>query len=167
MLNITILKRECNLDILTRFQFHGPWIYKLQLCDKQRIIHLTCCHVCSSFALTLHCLVLWPFTVLVALASRGLISFRENTLTTANSRSEAKTNRRHTDIQTSMALMYETRGSCDRDPVLWVVIVRTVSSLQPNTNNTNLWCISVFQLIRLIMWHLALQVYLELKTYFN
>jgi hypothetical protein len=38
-----------------------------------------------------------------------------------------KTKTRHIDIQTSMALMYETRGSWALTPVDCVVIVSTVS----------------------------------------
>ena len=41
--------------------------------------------------------------------------------------SEAKTNMRQTIIQTSIALMYETRGSEALAPALIVVVVSTVS----------------------------------------
>lgn len=41
---------------------------------------------------------------------------RAITLTNAYSSKPAKTKTRHADIQTSIALIYDTRGSCDRIP---------------------------------------------------
>lgn len=46
----------------------------------------------------------------------------------ANSSRDAKTKKRQVDIQTSMALMYDTRGSEDLEPVLCVVMVSTVKT---------------------------------------
>ncbi len=54
------------------------------------------------------------------------LSFRDNTLTMANSSRAAKTKSRHIDIQTSIALIYDTRGRFWRDPVVCVVMVRIV-----------------------------------------
>ena len=45
---------------------------------------------------------------------------RAITLTNAYSSKPAKTKTRHADIQTSIALIYETRGSCDRIPKYWM-----------------------------------------------
>ena len=42
--------------------------------------------------------------------------FRAITLTSAYSSRPAKTKTRHADIQTSMALIYDTRGNCERIP---------------------------------------------------
>ena len=42
--------------------------------------------------------------------------FRAMTLTSAYSSRPAKTKTRHADIQTSMALIYDTRGNCERIP---------------------------------------------------
>lgn len=50
------------------------------------------------------------------------------TLTYANSSNEANTKIKHTDIQTSMALTYDTFGNDSRAPALCVVMVRTVST---------------------------------------
>jgi hypothetical protein len=56
-----------------------------------------------------------------------LTPFLDITFTKANSTSAVKTNTRHVIIHTSMALIYETRGRFELAPVLWVVMVRTVS----------------------------------------
>lgn len=42
--------------------------------------------------------------------------FRAITLTSAYSSKPAKTKTRQADIQTSMALIYDTRGNCERIP---------------------------------------------------
>jgi len=56
----------------------------------------------------------------------GFMRRREITFTTAYSMRDAKTKVRQTIIQTSIALMYETRGSDSRALPLIVVVVRTV-----------------------------------------
>lgn len=57
----------------------------------------------------------------------GRAGLRARTLTSAYSMSDEKTNVRQTIIQTSIALMYETRGRDARAPLLIVVAVSTVS----------------------------------------
>ena len=54
---------------------------------------------------------------LLRIVTIRLTSFRLSTLTMANSRRAAKTNSRQEDIQTSMALMYDTRGRLASEPV--------------------------------------------------
>lgn len=44
--------------------------------------------------------------------------FRAITLTSAYSSRPANTKTRHADIQTSMALIYDTRGNCERIPAM-------------------------------------------------
>lgn len=56
-----------------------------------------------------------PFLLLCCFSE----DFREKTFTTANSSNEAKTKIRHTDIHTSMALMYDTLGREARAPLDW------------------------------------------------
>ena len=65
----------------------------------------------------------------------GLIvrtSFRLITLTTANSSNDENTKIKHIDIQTSMALIYDTRGKEDLAPELCVVIVNTGKTRKNN-----------------------------------
>jgi len=52
---------------------------------------------------------------------------RTSTLTSAYSSSAANTKTRQTDIQTSIALTYDTRGIDELMLVDWVVVVSTVS----------------------------------------
>ena len=58
---------------------------------------------------------------------------RTSTLTSAYSSSAANTNTRHTDIQTSIALTYDTRGIDALMLVDWVVVVSTVSRPMTST----------------------------------